>query len=209
MNVRRVADSEGRIHRAPDLRRLEARRRRHQRRMARRRRGSRRREKTRLRLARTQRRIATIRRNRQHQLSRRLSGGTVVVEALRAKAMTASARGTAESPGRNVKQKAGLNREFLATGWGDLRAMLACKAPRPIEVDPAHTSQRCAECGTVAAASRRSQAVFLCVACGHADNADLNAARNIRRRGPALLHGQGRAHPATPETREMDRGLAA
>ena len=209
MNVGQVADSDGRIHRAPDTRRLEARKRRHQRRMARQQRGSRRREKTRRRLARTQRRIATVRRNWQHHVSRRLSGGTVVVEALKARAMTASAKGSAEAPGRNVKQKAGLNREILATGWGDLRAMLAYKAPRLIEVDPAHTSQTCAACGNVDSASRRSQAVFICVACGHADNADLNAARNIRRRGLAQLHGEGRSHQAIPATRETGRRLAA
>ena len=209
MNVRQVADSDGRIHRAPDTRRLEARRRRHQRRMARQQRGSRRRDKTRRRLARTLRRIGTVRRNWRHQVSRRLCGCTVVVEALHSRAMTASAKGSTEEPGCQVKQKAGLNREILATGWGDLRAMLAYKAPRLIEVDPAHTSQTCAECGNVDAASRRSQAVFLCVACGHADNADLNAARNIRRRGLAQLHGEGRSHLATPATREMDRGLAA
>ncbi len=73
-------------------------------------RGSRRRERTRRRLARTQRR-----RDWQHQVSRSLAGGTVVVEALRTRAMTASAKGTRAAPGRNVRQKAGLNRGILAT----------------------------------------------------------------------------------------------
>ena len=41
-----------------------------------------------------------------------------------------------EAPGRNVRQKAGLNRAILATGWGGLRTMLAYKAPRLIAVDP-------------------------------------------------------------------------
>ena len=35
--------------------------------------------------------------------------------------------------------------------------------------------------------SRESQAVFRCVACGHSDNADVNAARNIRDREPTAV----------------------
>ena len=136
-----------RIVHAPDSRRLEARVRRYQRRLARQRRGSRRRERTRRRLARTQRRIAQRRRDWQHQVSRSLAGGAVVVEALRTRAMTASARGTVAAPGRHVRQKAGLNRGILATGWSGLRAMLAYKAPRLVAVDPAHTSRTCAACG--------------------------------------------------------------
>ncbi len=212
MNVGQVAVSDGRharIVHAPDSRRLEARVQRYQRRLARQRRGSRRRERTRRRLARTQRRIAQRRRDWQHQVSRSLAGGTVVVEALRTRAMTASAKGTMAAPGRHVRQKAGLNRGILATGWSGLRTMLAYKAPRLLAVDPAHTSRTCAACGHADAASRRTQASFECVACGHADHADLNAARNIRRRGLARLHGEGRSHSATPATRETDRRLAA
>ena len=202
MNVGQVAASDGRharIVHASDSRRLEARVRRYQRRLARKRRGSRRRERTR-------RRITQRRRDWQHRVSRSLAGGTVVVEALRTRAMTASARGTMAVPGRNVRQKAGMNRGILATGWGGLRTVLAYKAPRLVAVDPAHTSRTCAACSHENAASRRSRASFECVACGHAD---LNAARNIRRRGLARLHGEGRSHSATPTTRETDRRLAA
>ena len=212
MNAGQVAVSNGRharILHAPDPRRLEAKIRRQQHRLARQRRGSRRRERTRRRLARTQRRLAMRRRNWQHHVSRELAGGAVVVEALQTRAMTASAKGTVDAPGRNVRQKAGLNRVILATGWSGLRAMLAYKAPRLVAVDPRHTSQTCAVCGQIHAASRRSQASFECVACGHADHADLNAARNIRRRGLAQLHGEERSDPPTPVTREMDRRLAA
>ncbi len=104
------------------------------------------------------------------------------------KAMTASARGTAEEPGFCVRRKAGLNRVVLDTRWAALRQMLEDKAGRLIAVDPRHTSRTCAACGHVDAASRRSQAVFHCVACGHADNARANAARNIQPRRLALLH---------------------
>ena len=208
MNAGQVAASNGdtgRLHHAPDERRLAARKRRYQRRMARQVRGSRRRERTRRRLARTERRMATRRHDWHHRVSRELAGGTVVVEDLATKAMTASARGTADAPGRNVRAKAGLNRVVLATGWSTLRAMLAYKAPRLVAVSPRDTSRACAACGHVDAHSRRSRDAFRCVACGHADQADINAARNIRRRGLAQLHGEGRSVLPTPATRGMDR----
>lgn len=47
------------------------------------------------------------------------------------------------------------------------------------EVDPRYTSQRCAKCGHTEKSNRRSQAEFLCRACGHVAHADVNAAINI------------------------------
>src|SRR5690606_2223301 len=44
----------------------------------------------------------------------------IAVENLKIPAMTRSARGTVEVPGRNVRAKAGLNRSILAAGWGRL-----------------------------------------------------------------------------------------
>ena len=102
------------------------------------------------------------------------------VEDLKITNMTRSARGTLEEPGRNVRQKAGLNRGILGSGWGLLVRRLQDKAPGRVEkVRPAYTSQRCSACGHIAAGSRESQALFRCVACGYACNADVNAARNI------------------------------
>lgn len=49
-----------------------------------------------------------------------------------------------------------------------------------IFVPPHYTSQRCNKCGYTAKENRESQAVFLCKSCGHKDNADNNAALNIR-----------------------------
>src|SRR5882757_1184857 len=77
------------------------------------------------------------------------------------------------NPGRNVRQKSGLNREILRSGWGLLVRRLVEK------IKPAFTSQRCSACGHVDAKSRESQARFVCTACGFACNADVNAARNI------------------------------
>jgi len=47
--------------------------------------------------------------------------------------------------------------------------------------------QQCRVCGHIAWESRESQALFRCVACGHADHADANAARNILARGLASI----------------------
>lgn len=102
-------------------------------------------------------------------------------EDINVRAMTRSARGTLDQPGRNVRQKAGLNREILKNGWGLLVSRLEDKAPgRVVKVNPAYTSQTCNACKHVARESRESQALFRCVVCGHQDNADVNAAKNIR-----------------------------
>jgi putative transposase len=102
------------------------------------------------------------------------------VEDLKIKNMTRSATGTRENPGRNVRQKAGLNRGILGSGWGLLVRRMQDKAPGRVEkVSPAFTSQRCSACGQVDRDSRESQARFVCTACGFACHADVNAAINI------------------------------
>jgi putative transposase len=102
------------------------------------------------------------------------------VEDLRISKMTRAAKGTREDPGRNVRAKAGLNREIPRSGWGLLVRRLEEKAPGRVEkINPAFTSQRCSACGQVDPRSRESQACFVCTACGFASNADVNAARNI------------------------------
>jgi transposase len=123
------------------------------------------------------------------------------VEDLKITNMTRSARGTRENPGRNVRQKAGLNRGILRSGWGLLVRRLEEKAPGRVEkIKPHYTSQRCSACGQVDRDSRESQAVFRCTACGFAGNADVNAARNIAA-GHAVTArgGDGVARPVNRE----------
>lgn len=107
----------------------------------------------------------------------------IAIENLKVASMTASAKGDAENHGRMVKQKAGLNREILNAAPHMTRSMLEYKAEwygSHVEaVDPKHTSQACAECGVVDKENRKKQAEFKCVSCGHEDNADINAAKNI------------------------------
>jgi transposase len=111
-----------------------------------------------------------------------IAGGfdVIRVENLNVKAMTASARGTVQNPGWNIAAKAGLNRGILKSGWGLLGGRLEQKAPCRLEnVTAACTSQTCNPCKHLASQSRKSQAGFVCVACGGAANAEVNAARNI------------------------------
>jgi putative transposase len=123
------------------------------------------------------------------------------VEDLRIGNMTRSARGTRNDPSRNVRQKAGLNRGILASGWGLLVRRLEDKAPGRVEkINPAFTSQRCSACGRVDPKSRESQAVFQCTDCGYACHADVNAAINIAA-GHAVTArgGHGETRPANRE----------
>ncbi|WP_131823267.1 RNA-guided endonuclease InsQ/TnpB family protein [Mycobacteroides chelonae] len=127
-----------------------------------------------------------------HQVAAALVGtgaAVLVVEDLLVKNMTRSAKGTIESPGVNVKQKAGLNRCILDQGWTQIVALLTYKADqagaRVIRVRPHGTSQTCHRCGSTALGQRESQAVFRCAdsVCGWTGNADTNAAIVIKQRG--------------------------
>ena len=132
----------------------------------------------------------------------------IKVEDLRIKNMTRSARGTRAAPGRNVRQKAGLNRVILQSGWGLLVRRLEQKASgRVKKVKPAFTSQCCSACGHVDGKSRESQAVFQCTACGYACNADVNAARNIA--AGHAVNARGGDRDAGPVNREPQLALLA
>ncbi len=160
----------------------ERRLRRLQRKLARARRGSNRRAGVRRAIAKLRTCEADTRKDWAEKTSTNLARrfDVIRVEDLHIKDMTRSARGTAGNPGRNVRAKAGLNREIMRSGWGLLVRRLEEKAPGRVEkIHPAFTSQRCSACGHIAAGSRESQALFCCVVCGYASNADVNAARNI------------------------------
>ena len=106
-------------------------------------------------------RIADMRNDYLHKLSTTISKNhaVVVLEDLKVKDMSASAQGTREKPGRNVKQKAGLNKAILDQGWGNFRLYLEYKQARlggwVIYVNPAYTSQTCSGCGNVHPDNRR------------------------------------------------------
>ena len=162
--------------------REQARLRRLQRRLARARRGSSRRGRVKTAAARLKAHETDRRRDWVEKTSTEIARrfDAIRVEDLKIGNMTRSPKGTAGEPGRNVRAKAGLNREISRSGWGLLVRRLEDKAPGRVEKVPAaYTSQRCSACGHVDGRSRESQARFRCTACGYACNADVNAARNI------------------------------
>jgi putative transposase len=179
-----------------------------ERKLARARRGSARRKKVRLAIARLRVRETDRRKDwaerKSTEIARRFD--LIKVEDLRIKNMTRSAKGTREAPGRRVRQKAGLNRGILRSGWGLLVRRLEQKAPGRVEkVNPAFTSQRCSACGHVDAKSRKSQARFVCTACGYACHADVNAAKNIAAGHAVTARGGFRsAGPVNREPQLLD-----
>jgi transposase len=175
-----------------------------ERRQARQPKGSHRREQTKLAIARLKAREADRRRDWTEQVSTDLARrfDLICVEDLDVRAMTRTARGTVGRPGRNVRQKSGLNRGILAGGWGRLVDRLEDKAPGRVQRIPAaYTSQRCSACGHVAAESRQSQTAYRCVACKWTGNADYNAARNIAAAGQVVAARGGQGSPG-PVNRE-------
>lgn len=120
--------------------------------------------------------------------------GNTAMEDLRLKNMTKSARGTAENPGRNVRQKSGLNRALLRVAPGNLRRAIewaqAKEGGRVILVNPANTSRQCPHCGFTAKENRPSQAVFKCQQCGYEENADVVGAINILRRAQQQVRAE-------------------
>ncbi len=161
-------------------------------------------------------RAADRRRDWVEQTSTRLvvDHDLIVFEDLRVTDMLRSARGTVASPGRNVRAKAGLNRRIAASAWSRLVRRTTEKASASegcevVRVDPRHTSQRCSVCGHVDPGNRPSQAVFCCLDCGHAENADTNAAKNILAAGLAATARGGRPEVGAPGEARTNRQEAA
>ena len=179
--------SDGTKHPGPDLVRKVARRKRYQRKLARQVKGSNRCKSTRVRLQKAFQAERFARLNWAHHVSKdiALQYDLAYIEDLIIKGMTKSAKGTRERPGKNVKAKAALNGKILASAWGTLELCLNYKM-EVRKVPPAYTSQTCHSCGHVDKDSRR-RLNFKCTACGHTDDADVNAALNI------LAFGNGAA----------------
>jgi len=164
-----------------------------QRKLSRKVRGSANWKKQKQKVARLHKRIADIRYDYQQKATTEISKNhaMIAVEDLKVANMSRSAKGTAEAPGRNVRQKAGLNRSILDQGWGELRRQLEYKMAWNgglfVAVPPHHTSQTCPSCSFVSAENRTSQANFTCVHCGFSENADVVGAINVLKRGLAEL----------------------
>ena len=149
---------------------------------------SNRRRKTVRRLAAARAKVARKRLDWAHQQTAALAGkyALVATEELTLKNMTRSAKGTAEEPGRQVAQKAGLNREILDTAPGLFTSLLRYKvletggewvdAPTR-QLKP---SQRCPSCWRVEKKTL-SQRVHDCAHCGHKESRDTASTRVVLR----------------------------
>ena len=193
-NCGQVALSDGTIYylKNPKEKKLEARERRYQRMMARRdsgcsktkRKPSNRYMKAKWLHQKTCAKIRHYRDNWAHHISKEIATkySLAYLENLNIKGMNKSAKGTLEKPGKNVKAKAGLDKAIQSSGWGKLDRMLSYKT-NVVKVPAKYTSQRCSNCGHIDKDNRKTQADFCCLSCGYRDNADVNAALNIKASG--------------------------
>jgi IS605 OrfB family transposase len=82
-------------------------------------------------------------------------------------------------------------RSFGNWSFSQLRSFITYKAILAgvpiVFVNPRNTSRTCSACGHCEKKNRKSQAEFVCKHCGHSENADLNASRNIARLGQSKL----------------------
>lgn len=195
-----VADSNGNKIKPLNLERELSKLRKYAKQLSRKKKGSSNRLKAKQKLAKINLKIANKRKDFLHKLSFQYAEnqGTVIVEDLKIKNMTKSAKGTLETPGKQVKQKQGLNRSITQQSWGMFFELLDYKlnerGGQLIKVDPKHTSQTCPSCGTVSKENRVSQSKFVCKTCHYSNNADVVGALNILARG---IHGNN-AYSQTP-----------
>ncbi len=150
--------------------------RRAQRRVARRKKGSHRRRKAVVLLQKVHQQIVNRRADFLHKYSTAViqKYGTIVVEALNVAGMS----------------KGNLAKQILDASWSEWFRQLAYKAESAgrqfIAVNPRYTSQECSKCGFSSPENRKTQAEFICLSCGHRDNADHNGAVNILARNEPL-----------------------
>jgi putative transposase len=169
-----VAQSDGTLIEAPgSYRGLEAKSRRAHRNLSRKRKGSRNREKARVRLARVEERIANKRRDYAYKTARSIVDryDKVYLEDFRV---------------ANMMRNRRLSKSIGDAGWGMLRSALTYMAQRSLGVialvDPRNTSQVCSGCGAYVEKSL-SVRVHRCPGCGLTIDRDVNAARNMLKRG--------------------------
>ncbi|MFI5987676.1 RNA-guided endonuclease InsQ/TnpB family protein [Streptomyces sp. NPDC051555] len=131
--------------------------------------------------------LAARRSTAQHLITKRLvqQYAEIALETLNTKGMTSSAKGTAAKPGKNVRQKAGLNRAILDVGFAEINRQIEYKARwHAVTVARVPTffrsSKTCHQCGWSDTAQTLADRTFHCQACGMIMDRDANAAYNIK-----------------------------
>jgi putative transposase len=150
-------------------------------------------KKAKTRVQRIHSRIANVRHNFLHKATTTISKNhaLVCIEDLQVENMSRSAKGTMETPGRNVGTKSALNKSIRDQAWSKFRHQLDYKLRWSggvlITVPPQNTSKICPSCEYASKENRLTQARFKCVECGFEQNADVVAAINVLRAGYARL----------------------
>jgi putative transposase len=136
--------------------------------------------------------ISNQRKNLQHNISSflvNLNADTIIMEDLNLKGMTKTpnpieSNGTFLPNGKS--RKSGLNASILDVGIGEIKTQVQYKSDfcgkNVVLVNPQYTSQKCNNCGFTHKENRISQSEFECKNCGHKDNADKNASKNIKQK---------------------------
>jgi putative transposase len=150
-----------------------------QRELSRKRKGSANREKARRKVARVYARITDRRADNLHKLSTRIirESQAVIIEDLSV---------------RNMVRNHSLARAISDASWSEFRSMLEYKADwygrTVIAVDRFYPSSKtCSACGVIAAKLPLDAREWECASCGTAHDRDVNAAKNVRAAGLAVL----------------------
>jgi putative transposase len=166
-----------------------------------------------------ERKIRNIRLDFNHKSSHQLANSeaqVIFIENLKLKNMTKAPKPKQDETGGYLPNgsaaKAGLNKAILNNGLGQLIQFTEYKALRNhklvLRVPAQYTSQKCSACHHIEKGNRASQSVFTCLACGHTDNSDLNASKNIRDDGVVLLLS-GYYHESKKERKKVKVGRNA
>jgi len=92
---------------------------------------------------------------------------------------------------KNMIKFGHLSKHIADVSWSDFFNKLEYKSKiydkTFVKINPKYTSQKCNSCGHIAKENRLNQSKFECVCCGHKDNADSNASKNILAEGIRLI----------------------
>lgn len=162
------------------------------RRASRKKKGSSKRRKAYQQLARLESRVVNQRADYQWKLANKLTilANLLVFEDLNIRGMSARCKPKQDEDGKYIRNgaaaKAGLNKAILDASWSELKQKVKAVSEKAgvifLEINPRHTSQECSCCGYISPTNRDKER-FLCEACGHFADADVDAAVVIRQRG--------------------------
>jgi len=156
---------------------------------------SKRKEKARLKISKTHEKIAQIRKDFLHKISKKYikKYGTIYHENLNIRGMIRRPKSKQADDGRflptGASRKAGLNKSMADVAWGTFFNFLKYKAEeagrKVIEVDPKNTSQKCSGCGVLVPKTLAVRE-HACPECGLVIDRDYNASINVLKAGRAL-----------------------